>query len=157
MSKGLVEIKGFEQLERKIKLLKDDKVKKREVLKILGQLANPTVKAARSEAPKSKKNHYQGGKRTKKLIKSGNLKRSIGKITGRKGSARVNAVLYVGPKSKGRKNDGWYGAFVEGGTIRQAPNPFMLRAYQKTKGEIPEKAEQRVSKYIQRQIDRLSR
>ena len=62
MSKSLVEIEGFAQLQAKLKTL-PDKVKKREMLKVLGQVANPTVKAARANAPVSKKAHIISGKR----------------------------------------------------------------------------------------------
>lgn len=180
MAKQLIEIEGFNELQAKIKAL-PDKVKRQEVLKILGQVANPTVAAARSEAPISKKPHVQAGKRTHKVIKPGNLKRSIGKIRGKKGQARVNAVLYVGPRARG-SNDGWYGGIVEGGhnvynkgfkrksrksgsSKRYAakaigfvkPNPFMERAYSRTKGTVTKDAEVKVAKYIQKQIDRLSK
>lgn len=180
MSKSIYQIEGFDQLQQKIKQL-PDKVKKREVLKILGQAANPTVKAARSQAPVSKQTHWQAGKRTKKLIQPGNLRKSIGKIRGKRGSAKVNAVLYVGPRSKGRKNDGWYGAMVHdghnvyrkgfsrknrkaGSTKRYSSqaikfvkaNPFMDRAYNQTKGLVTQDSEKRIAKYLNKQIQRLS-
>lgn len=156
MAKSLIEIEGFDRLQAQIQKL-DDKVKRREVLKILGQVANPTVKAARTQAPKSKKPHVQSGKRTYKVIQPGNLKKSIGKITGKRGKAKVNAILYVGPRSKGRKNDGWYGAFVHGGTVKQKSNPFMDRAYNQTKGKVTADAEQKVKQYLDKQIARLSK
>lgn len=156
MSKAIVEIKGFAELQRKIKSLGNDKIKKREMLKVLGQVANPTVKAARTQAPQSKKAHIISGSRTRKIIQPGNLKKSIGKITGRRGLGRTNAVLYVGPKSKGRKNDGWYGMFVHGGTVKQSANRFMDRAYKQTKGGVTKDAEVKVARYIQKQINRLS-
>lgn len=156
MAKQLIEIEGFAELHQKIKQL-PDKVKRREVLKILGQVANSTVKAARGEAPKSDRPHVQAGKRTYKIINPGNLKKSIGKITGKRGSAKINAVLYVGPRSKGRVNDGWYGGFVHGGTVKQDPNPFMERAYEQTKGLVTADAEKKVAAYVQKQINRLSK
>lgn len=155
MAKALFEIEGFDKLQVKIKQL-PDRVKRKEVLKILGQVANPTVKAARSQAPRSNKPHLQSGRRTRKIIQPGNLKKSIGKIRGKRGTAKVNAVLYVGPRSKGRKNDGFYGAFVHGGTKTQTANPFMDRAYNQTKGLITQDAEAKVKKYLDRQITRLS-
>lgn len=155
MAKPLIEIEGFEALQKKIKQL-PDKVKRREVLRILGQVANPTVNAARAQAPQSKKPHVQAGKRTYKVIEPGNLKKSIGKITGRRGSAKVNAVLYVGPRSKGRKNDGFYGAFVHGGTKTQSANPFMDRARAQTEGGVTKDAEVKIEQYIQKQVKRLS-
>jgi len=154
-TKPLFEIEGFDRLQKQIKKL-DDRVKRREVLKILGQVANPTVKAARKQAPISKKPHVQAGKRTYKVIQPGNLRKSIGKIRGKRGSAKVNAVLYVGPRAKGRKHDGWYGAFVHGGTKLQSANPFMDRAYNQTKGQVTADAEQKVKKYLDKQIARLS-
>ena len=156
MTKSLIEIKGFAELEAKIKQL-PDKVKRAEMLKILGQVANPTVSAARANAPQSKKEHLISGKRTRKVVQPGNLKKSIGKITGKRGLGKQNAVLYVGPKSKGKKNDGWYGMFVEKGTVKQQSNPFMNRAYEQTKGGVTANAEVKVTKYIQKQIDRLSK
>lgn len=156
MAKSLVEIEGFNVLNAKIRALKDDKTKKKEMLKILGQVANPTVKAARNEAPISNRPHLISGKRTRKLIQPGNLKKSIGKIRGKKGLGKENAVLYVGPRSKGRKNDGWYGMFVAHGTKHQEANPFMDRAYKQTKGKVTAEAEAKTAKYIQKQIDKLS-
>jgi len=155
VSKNLYEIEGFAELQQKIKRL-PDRVKRREVLKILGQSANPTVKAARAQAPKSKKAHVQSGSRAYKIIEPGNLKKSIGKIRGKRGSAKVNAVIYVGPRSKGRKNDGWYGAMVHGGTKFQTANPFMDRAYNQTKGLVSKDAEKKVAKYIDKQVLKLS-
>ena len=153
--KSLVEVEGFDVLYKKIKAL-PDKVKRREVLKILGQAANPTVKAARAQAPKSKVAHVQSGSRAYKVIQPGNLKKSIGKIRGKRGLAKVNAVLYVGPRSKGRKNDGWYGMMVHGGTVKQGANPFMRRAFDQTKGLVSKEAETKIAKYIDKQISKLS-
>lgn len=155
MGKSLVEIKGFAELERKLKQL-PDKVKKREMLKILGQVANPTVKAMRAAAPISKKEHLISGKRARKVIQPGNLKKSIGKIRGKRGLGKENAVLYVGPRSKGKKNDGWYGMFVAKGTVKQKAQPFTKTAYSQTKGQVTDDAEVKVTRYIKKQIDKLS-
>lgn len=156
MGKSLVEIKGFPELQRKLKQLGNDKIKKREMLKVLRQVAKPTVKAARNQAPISSKPHVQAGKRTYKIIEPGNLKKSIGNITGKRGLGKQNAVLYVGPRSKGKKYDGWYGAFVHGGTKKITANPFMDRAFNQTKGQVTADAEKKVAVYIQKQINRLS-
>jgi HK97 gp10 family phage protein len=153
MAKDLIEIQGFNELSAKIKQL-PDKVKRSELLKILGQVANPTVAAARGFAPQSKKAHVISGSRTRKIIQPGNLKKSIGKIVAKRN--RVDAVLVVGPRAKG-KHDGWYGAFVNSGTVKQQANPFMDKAYSATKGKVTADAEAKVSKYVQKQIDRLSR
>lgn len=153
MSKSLVQIEGFDKLERKIKSLSNDKVKRKEVLKILGQVANSTVSVARAEAPKSKKPHSISGKnRATRVFQPGNLKKSIGKRVMRR--AR-NPMLVVRARST-KKYDGFYGRqFVIKGTKKQKANPFMARAYQKTKGGVTRESEQKMARYIQKQIDRL--
>jgi len=161
MPKDLFQMQGFEQLQAKIKKL-PDKVKKKEMLKVLGQVANPTKDAAKRYAP----------------FKSGTLKDSIGKIKGKKGLGKENAVLYVGPRSKG-KWKGWYGHIIEYGhnsiyrkgfkrnrkgnvkynsTGSQRfvkANPFMKKAFEQTKGKVTADAEKRVARYIQKQINKL--
>lgn len=153
MSKQLVEITGFKELQRKIELLGNDRVKRREMLKLLRQASKATVKAARAIAPISKKEHVISGKRSRKVIQPGQLKKSIGNITGK---SKTKAVIYVGPRTKGKVHDGFYGAFVHGGTTTQKANPFMDKAYKQTKGAVTEKTERSVTRYIQKQIDRLS-
>lgn len=155
MSKSLVEIKGFEELEKKLKTLGNDKIKNREVLKILGQVANTTVKAAKSLAPVSRKAHSISGKnRGYKLFKPGNLKKSIGKKTLRR--AR-NPMLVVRANSR-KAADGFYGRqFVIRGTVNQKANPFTEKAYQQTKGKVSRESEEKVAKYIQKQINKLSK
>lgn len=157
MSKQLVEITGFDELQKQLTRLGKDSLKRREILKILGQVANPTLKAARANAPVSRRSHVQSGKRSKKIIEPGNLKKSLGKIRGKRGSAKVNAVLYVGPRAKGRKNDGWYAKFVHAGTKKQKANRFMQRAADQTQGLVTADAEVKVTRYLQAQINRLSK
>ena len=149
MSKPVIEIEGFKDLYRQIERL-PDKLKRRELLKVFGQVANPTVKAARNYAPGGTRAH------TRDNLTQGNLKRSIGKRTGRNGIERINAVLYVGPKLKG-KNKGWYAHFIEAGTSTGIKaNSFMAKAFRATGGMVTRDSETRVSKYIQKQINRLS-
>lgn len=149
MSKALIDVKGFKELSEKIKVL-PDKLKRKELLKIYGQVATPSVKAARSFAPLGTKKH------SRDKFGPGNLRKSIGKRVGRKGTERTNAVLYVGAKLKG-KNKGWYAHFIEGGTTTGiTSNPFMDKAFQSTKGLVTKEMEIKVAKYIQKQINRLS-
>lgn len=155
MSKSLVEIEGFAELEKQIKSLANDKVKKREVLKILGQVANPTVKAVKALTPigdgliKLRGNSY-----ARKNYLGGTGKRSIGKKNMRK---TKNAVLYVSPRST-KRADGWYlRQFVIRGTKKQKANEFIDKAYSQTKGQVTKDAEVKVAKYIQKQINRLSK
>ena len=158
MSKTVFEITGFKELNRKIKQL-PYKLKKREMLKVLRIVAKPTVAAARSQAPVGVKAHKRYSKKDGAVLGRylpGNLKKSIGNITGKRGLGRNNAVIYVGARSKGKKYDGYYAGMVHGGTKYQSANPFMDRAYNQTKGLVTADAEINIAKLIQRQIDKLS-
>ena len=154
MSKSLVEIKGFELLQSKIKQL-PDKLKKREVNKILMQVANPSLKAAKQLAPVSKKVHIQKRKNQTfgTYITPGTGKKSIAK----KAMTRSkNAMVTISPRSR-KSADGWYlRQFVIPGTKKIKSNNFMDRAYEQTKGQVTADAEVKVTKYIQKQIDKLS-
>jgi hypothetical protein len=176
MAKLIVDVQGFAELERKIKLLANDKDKKREMILILRQVAKPTIAAARQTAPRSKKPHLISGSRSRKIIQPGNLSKSIGDIVGKKGNARINPTVYAGPRVRGTY-DGFYGAWVhEGHNIyakgfkrkrvkgansasaksRTKPNPFMNRAFAQTQGRVTADAEKRTAAFIQRRINRLS-
>lgn len=156
MSKDFVEITGFKELEAKLKSLGNDKIKNREVLKILGQVANPTVKAVKALTPVSKKPHIQKrkGQRFGTVITPGTGKRSIGKKTMRR--AR-NPTLYVTPRSTKRADGFYLRHFVIKGTKSQKANNFIDKAYQQTQGRVTKEAEVKVAKYIQKTIDRLSK
>lgn len=173
MSKPLVEITGFKELEAKLKLLSDDKDKKKEILLILRQVAKPTVLAAQSFVVNSKKPHKSRGK----LIQPGNLKKSIGMITGK----QSDPTIYVGARAKGVFN-GWYGEIVHDGhnvyrkgfkrkrtksdkalahnnsgiKSRTTGNSFMTKAFTVTQGQVTADAEKKITAFIQRRIDKLS-
>lgn len=163
-----IDVIGFDKLTSQLKSLASDKDKKREVLIILRQISKPTLNAARSLAPVSTKPHKARGK----TIAPGNLKKSIGNITGR----QDNPTIYVGARAKGN-NNGWYAHFVhEGRNVyrsgfkrkrikganssaavrRTQGNPFLTRAYQQTNGTVTADAEKQMVSFIQRRIQRLS-
>lgn len=187
MSRPLIEITGFAELQEKLRELSDDRKKKAEMVKLLRKVAQGTVKAARRRVQVSNKPHMVSGSRTKKTIQPGALKKSIGVITGKR--SNKNPRVYVGPRAKGNF-DGWYGNFVEAGhDIYNNPTAFRARGvakqrnklsrirgrganatsgrvsgqhymrdtYQETKGQVTEETAQQVTVYIQKQIDRLSR
>jgi HK97 gp10 family phage protein len=170
MSSSLnVQVDGFEELKNKIKALANDKDKKRESLILLREIARSTLNVSKTLVPMSLKSHKARGKK----ISPGNLKRSLGFITG-KGS---EPTIYVGPRAK-RGNDGWYGHFVhEGFNIyrkgykrkrkkganhaaalrRTRGNPFLRKAYERTQGKVTAESEQKFAAFIQKRIDKLSR
>ena len=164
-----VDVIGFDKLMLQLKKLSDDKDKRRETLMILREIAKPTIQAAKQLAPISKRSHIARGKK----IVSGNLKKSIGAITGRRAK---NPTIYAGPRAKGAF-DGWYGHFVHdghnlykkgfkrkrkkganalGATGRTQANPFMTNAYKATNGVVTADAERKMAAFIQRRIDKLS-
>ncbi|BFM41661.1 hypothetical protein CFS9_03020 [Flavobacterium sp. CFS9] len=168
MNNPLFDVEGFSELKAKISQLANDKDKKREVFIILRQIANPTLQAARSFVPVSSKKHKARGK----LIEPGNLKKSLGYITGK----QENPTIYVGTRAKG-VNNGWYGHFVERGVNKYRKGfkrkrkrgvndhasigktkatPFMAMAYQATSSQVTSEAKQKMAKFIQRRIDKLS-
>lgn len=180
MSNGLgIEVKGFEELKRKIVLLGSDKDKKREMLLILRQIAKPTLEASKVLAP------IGAGSKNRA---SGSLKASLGFITGKKGNAKNNPTVYVGPKLhkgiKGVKSgrnafgDGWYGGMVSAGhniyrtgfkrkrdgnvkynatgaKSRTKANPYLKNAFSSTESQATTNAEKRMANFIQRRIDKL--
>ena len=163
-----IEVKGFEELKKKIILLGSDKDKKREMLLILRQIAKPTLSTAKILAPISKKIHKARGV----TISPGNLKKSLGFITGKNN----NPTVYVGARAKG-SNKGWYANFVHDGINiynkgfkrkhtkganaggvkrRTAGNPFLTNAYDSTKSVATADAEKKMAAFIQRRINKLS-
>jgi HK97 gp10 family phage protein len=169
MSSGVrVDVIGFDKLTAQLKRLANDKDKKREVLIILRQIAAPTLNAARSLAPVSEKSHKARGR----IIAPGNLKKSLGNITGK----QENPTIYVGARAKG-SNNGWYAHFVHegvnvynkgfkrkrvrgansGAAVRRTTgNPFLTRAYQQTNGTATAEADKQMVNFIQRRIKKLS-
>lgn len=168
MSKSVVEISGFKELQDLIKDIGNDKVKRRESFTLLRQIAKPTLDVAKQLVPVSKKVHIARGKK----IKPGTLKKSLGNIT----SKSKNPTILVGPRAKG-KNDGWYGHFVHDGVniyrkgfkrkhkkgannsaalSRTKANPFLRKALSTTEGKVTKDAEQKFEKFLQRRIDKLS-
>ena len=169
MSRSVVEITGFKELQNLIKDIGDDKNKRKESLILLRQIAKPTLDVAKQMAPVSKKVHEARGKK----IQPGNLKKSLGNIT----SKSKNPTILVGPRAKG-KNDGWYGHFVHDGVniyrkgfkrkhkkgannsaalSRSKANPFLRKAFETTEGKVTKDAEQKFEKFLQRRIDKLSK
>ena len=168
MPKDVVEITGFRELQAKIKRL-PEKVKKRKVIQILGQVANSTVNKAKALAPVDKGITVRGKtyKRKKRQVRkvvvqeeytTGFAKKSIGKKTMRRARVPMLVVrandIAIGTK---KKYGGWYvRQMLIRGTKHIKGNPFMDKAYNLTKGKVSADAEVKMSKYIQKQINTLN-
>ena len=169
MSDLKINVVGFDDLKNKIIDLAKDKDKKAEILLILRQVAQPTLRVAQGLVPVSKKAHKARGK----LIQPGNLQKSLGLIVAKS----ENPTIALGARTKGN-NDGWYAHFVHEGVntynkgykrkhtagannhaavSHTTGNPFLKRALEATQGTVTADAEKRVSLFIQRRIDKLSK
>lgn len=158
MSNGVnINVEGFEELKSKLKQL-PDKVKGREIEKIMRRVARPTLLAARQQAP---------------VGKTGKLKKSIS-IT----RIRYRDAAFAGVKVQPSRRKAFYAHFVEFGhniyrkgfkrkrrkganagsaVGKTKANPFMERARTTTvPGAVP-KAQKALAKYVQSAIDRLSK
>ena len=111
------------------------------------------AKIEKREVPKSGQVHYHyyGGKKI--TVNPGNLRNSIARIAGIKGSVS-HKVRIIGPRS-GRKSkfDGWYGGMVAKGTRHSRSNNFQERAAQIAAG----RAHEIVSYAVEKAIVRLRR
>jgi len=139
VAKSLFEIEGFAEFQRKIEQL-PDKMKRNELNKVLRRVAKPTVAAAKRHVP----------------VKEGRLQRSIGTITGK---SRTYPNILVGPRAKG-KHGGFHGALVEfghGGPSPAPAHPYMRPAIDETRGQVSSDAADKIAKYLQKTIDRLSK
>lgn len=83
------------------------------------------INAIKSRAPVSTEEHYRMKGGTRIAYKPGNLKRSFRALT-----FRGSAAVFVGPKTQRgpQTPDGYYGPWVEFGTINRAPQPFVRPA-----------------------------
>lgn len=145
-------IEGFPELIKKINQL-DDKMTRREVLKIQRKLATPLVRAYRDELPKD----------------SGNLSKSVSKETvpGRK--VRGNPQIVVRPSTKGKKRGYYRHMVVAKGTeigstkrgSRKGVNTVVEKArnkvYKSRESVMTAKYEKQITKFLERQIKRLSK
>jgi hypothetical protein len=157
-------VEGIEELVAKLTKIGDPKKTRSTLLKLLRKQARPIVQAARQEAPVGDKEHkrYLNGQ-VVASYKPGNLAKSIQVIPGKKGSARVNPIVYIGPRA-GKKStyDGYYGHIVHYDNARSKArvvvpgNPFMDRAWKAVGNSSTEATRQQVAKVIQKEIDRYS-
>ncbi|WP_435263459.1 HK97-gp10 family putative phage morphogenesis protein [Tenacibaculum sp. nBUS_03] len=155
MSRGLFEVEGFDGLSSKLKKLGDDKTKRKPVERILMRLANPTLKLVKSKAPVSKTPHIlkRKNQRFGTWVLPGTGKKSIGKKVMRKAK---NPMVSISPRST-KRADGWYlRQFVIPGTKKIASNPFIDQALEQTKSGVTKDAEKRMSKFIEKEVKKLS-
>lgn len=154
MAKDLIQIDGFRDLQRKLERLGQTAPVRRALIPVLKSVARPTLAAAKQGAPIGTRVHhrYSGGSIAATYY-PGNLRKSLGILTVKD---RKNAAIIVAIRAgKKRKYDGYYGAFVEEGTVNMPAQPFMGPAFRKTKGKVTKDGERRAAIVIQKQINKL--
>jgi HK97 gp10 family phage protein len=123
------ELQGFDGFIKAVQTM-PDKMKSKAMREIIAKNMKPISEAIKANTPVRKSTSYQGSIKRKR--KDGsistesmpmNLKKSIGVKTFGKGT-EING--YAGIQKK--KNDGWYGFFIERGTRNISKDPFIARA-----------------------------
>ena len=155
MSKDLIEIKGFKELSLRLEKF-PDKLKKREVIKVLRRASRDTVKVARNIAPKDT---GQGSKsiRFEPLKKS----RNPGGVVGPRSKGKYDGFymrLFVIPghniyKRGFRRNRRGNRIFNNRNAKSIVPeNPFMAKVYSITKGRVLNNSVKGLQDYLDKRI-----
>lgn len=94
------------------------------------------VAAIKQRAPVGTRTHsrYSAGK-VVATYKPGNLKKSIRILPLR----RVKNAVIVGPITRGKTPDGYYGRFVEFGTVKMTEKPFVEPAVKAVSGAVQDR------------------
>jgi len=112
-------IKGAKAVEKAL-MNASDKLTRKVILSGMRAAATPIVKAVKSYTPVSKNTNYDNRKR-------GDLKKSIGKFTGK---SKKFATLYVGPRVKNKfAYMGYIGHWIEFGNDTGYDLAFKGRRY----------------------------
>lgn len=163
MKLDVTQIEGFEELNRKLKTL-PDRVTRREVLKLQRRLAKPIIQKYSGNLPEGNIDKKRFGT----TYPGGTLKKSVKIDTVPIRASGGNPAIAIRPGKKG-KWDAWYRFMVipkgsSPGSVnrgsRAGKNTVIDKARDKTILEmstIPKKYIEETAKYIQKQINRLSK
>lgn len=151
-----IKIEGLEGVIREIKTLADDKVKRKEMLKILRRQMKPIHAAVQSRANEQRAEHPIKVRGV--TYDPGNLAKSIKLFTGRK---KTDASIYVGPADghRGRKPkfDGFYGWWIIYGSAKHSPpDDFIWKAAAPLMESVNTTMSRETERYIERKIKKLN-
>ena len=134
--------------------------------RIMGQAAIPAREAMKNAAPISKKPHRikdDGGKM--KLVKPGNLKKSVQIFKGKKTGGTVLVGPVVSKKSKvfsvegvkkvTRRHRAFYYKFTNFGTVYQSPTRFIDKAREASRAAVKTKLKAGAKRYLSKEIAKL--
>jgi HK97 gp10 family phage protein len=129
---------GIAELERELKKL-DDKIARKYNRRAVMNGARVLRDKVKSLCPVGTVEHWIGLKKYGIKAKPGNLKKSIDVKELRVKDPR-SAVAIVGPRAgRGQTYDGFYGKWVERGTVKMAARPFLQPALIQSFDAIMEK------------------
>lgn len=159
----VTEVEGFEELNRKLKKL-DDRVTRREILKIQRRLAKPIIEKYKKELPVGTRDKERFGS----VYPAGTLGKSVKADTVPARKSDGNPAIAVRPSKKG-KWDSWYKFMVipkgtktgsTGRGSRKGINTVVEAARDRVLNmlgpQTQKEALDKTADYIQKQIKRLS-
>lgn len=148
------DIKGISQVVAEIKKL-DDKLKRRELLKILRRQSKPVLRAIKQNTPVYDYDVIRTRKSDGKQFtyEPGNLKKSMAIKTGK---SKTKPTVMIGPRQGERaKYDGYYAFFIQYGTFNQSPNDFIAKAAEPLIGTVATSASAETKRYLEKKIKEL--
>jgi len=154
MAAQKLKIEGMEDLIKQITDISNDKLKRRELLKILRRQAKPLLAVIKSKVPVSDGFIQVRGKSVKRKNKKNqtgeveamNLQKSFKVQTGR---SKMYPNVAVGPtRGKKKKNDGWYAHMVLYGTKYIQGDDFVKKAADQVLPALSVTASEQLQKYI---------
>jgi HK97 gp10 family phage protein len=144
-----IKIEGIEELTREIMNLSDDKIKRRELLKILRRQAKPLLASIKSKTPVADKAITFKGV----TYEAGNLKKSFKTQTGR---SKAYPNVAVGPTRGDKvKNDGWYVHFLAYGTPNIQGDDFIKTAADATLPTINTSLSAELQRYVTKKTKQI--
>ena len=148
MAKSTIHIEGLEDVIDEIKGITDDKVKRREILKILKRQSKPILRAIKANTPIAEEVKTVRGVK----YEPGNLKKSMAIKTS---PSKSYPNVLIGPR-KGRssriKNDGFYAFWIQYGTVNQKANDFIGEAAARVNDAVGNKMSAELKKYLEKKI-----
>jgi len=156
MTTGVFEIGGIQEVAREIRSLSSDKMKRKEILKILRRQAEPILMAMKLNAPESDNVIIVRNK----VYYPGDLKKSIAIKTS---PSRSYPNVLVGPRygNGAKKYDGFYAWWIEYGTGTHEADPtggknFVQKTWSQTGVSTHTEASSKLKKYIDKKAKTLN-
>lgn len=150
MNLEIKSIDGIQDVQREIQKLADDKMKRREIIKILRRQAKPLLKAIKSNTPIAEKEIQV---RDKKYAPQ-NLKKSMAIKTS---PMKTYPNVLVGPRQgANKKYDGFYAFFLQYGTTKMPKNDFIGKAFDTVGGAVENQISNELERYVDKKAQQLN-